>query len=55
MTVTPHYRKMYAILFNAITDAMRDIEDGHVCLAYEHLRKAQLKTEEMYIDAGEEE
>ena len=51
----PSYKKMYMVLFNAITDAMRHIQRGHPDLAYECLRAAQCKTEEMYIEAEDEE
>jgi len=49
------YKKMYSVLFNAITDAMRELQRGYPDLAYERLRAAQLKTEEMYIEADGEE
>ncbi len=41
------YRKMYYMLFNAITDAM-NIEDKQV--ADELLRQAQMKAEDVFID-----
>ena len=48
------YKQMYLILFNAATDAMRDLQRGHPDLAYERLRAAQIKTEEMYIESDDE-
>ena len=48
----PDYTKMYALLFNAITDAL-DKLDCSPDEAKSLLIAAQQKTEEMYIDANE--
>lgn len=47
----PDYQKMYAILFNAMTDAIENMEDANYGTAKEILIQAQQKTEELYIDA----
>lgn len=43
------YQTLYHILFNAITDAIRDINSGKVDLAENTLKVAQQRTEELYI------
>ena len=50
----PDYQKMYTTLFNDITDALEDMEAQNFGLARQRLMSAQLKTEEMYISAGED-
>ena len=45
------YKKMYFILFNAITDASRLIEKGEYADAKDILDNAQIKTEDLYIEA----
>lgn len=47
----PNYQKMYTTLFNAINDALEELEKQNVGLAREMLIAAQQKTEEMYIEA----
>lgn len=47
----PDYQKMYTTLFNAITDALEEIEKQNIGLAREQLMAAQQKTEEIYICA----
>ena len=49
----PDYQKMYAQLFNAITDALEKMETGNWLAAHELLCAAQAKTEEMYIEADD--
>ena len=44
------YKKMYTTLFNAITDALRLMEDEKVIDAAVILATAQLQTEEMYME-----
>ena len=46
------YKKMYLILFNAITDALRQLPENH--RAARILKQAQQHTEEMYIAMGED-
>ena len=45
------YQKMYLILFNAITDALAQIEKQNYGNAKSTLIAAQQKAEEMYITA----
>ena len=45
------YRKMYSTLFNAITDALAQIENQNHGDAKSTLIAAQQKAEEMYITA----
>ena len=49
--VVPDYAKMYRLLFNAITDALRKLDAGDETAARELLIAAQLDAEEMYMDA----
>ena len=44
------YKKMYTTLFNAITDALRLMEDEKFVDAAVVLATAQLRTEEMYME-----
>ena len=45
----PDYRKMYTILFNAITDALECIQQDDYNTAKDILIYAQKTTEEIYI------
>lgn len=47
------YKKMYYTLFNAITDAMQQMERQELQQAIMTLEQAQHKTEEMFME-GEE-
>ena len=47
----PDYEKMYHLLFNAITDALSQIETQNYGDAKEILISAQQKAEEIYITA----
>ena len=47
----PDYQKMYTTLFNAITDALEEIEKQNIGLAREQLIAAQQLAEDIYIDA----
>lgn len=49
------YQKMYYIMFNAVTDAVRMIEKQNYGLAGEVLQAAQKLCEEVYIEACEDE
>lgn len=49
--IMPDYQKMYTTLFNAITDALEEIEKQNIGLAREQLMAAQQKTEEIYIES----
>lgn len=43
------YQKMYYVLFNAISNALEELDEVNVGLAKKRLREAQQHTEEMYI------
>lgn len=47
----PDYQKLYTTLFNAITDALEQIEHRDFAKAKQLLMQAQQETEEMYMDA----
>ena len=47
----PDYEKMYHLLFNAITDALEQIEQQNFGSAKELLISAQQQAEEIYITA----
>ena len=47
------YKRMYLVLFHAVTDALSLLPDNHP--AAEILRSGQQKAEEIYIDEGEDE
>lgn len=49
----PDYEKMYYLLFNAVTDSLRQMETMNFGTAAEILKQAQIRCEEMYI--GERE
>ena len=46
------YKKMYFTLFNSITDALEQLEQGDFLRAMDLLKNAQLRTEEIYIRSG---
>lgn len=46
------YKKMYFLLFHAITDALGALPDVHPASVI--LRRAQQQAEELYIEAGED-
>lgn len=50
--MVPPYKKMYYHLFNAITDALRLMEEQDPSRAQLILMLAQQQTEEMYIESG---
>ena len=47
----PDYKKMYLLLFNAITDALENLSDNNYGAARDLLIAAQQQTEELYINA----
>lgn len=47
----PDFERLYHILFNAITDALRKLEEGKPQEAAGLLMEAQRRTEELYIEA----
>ena len=51
----PDYKKMYAILCGAIDDVIDPLEKIPLAVPYAgQLRRALLKTEEVYIESGED-
>ena len=49
------YQKLYAVIFNAVTDAVEQLELQNFGVAREILIRAQLETEEQYMCEKEEE
>ena len=47
----PIYQKMYTTLFNAITDALAQLEAQDLPAAQEPLRQAQQTAEDLYLEA----
>ena len=47
-----NYEKMYHLLFNAITDALEQMEKQNLGSAKDLLTTAQLKTEEIYMESA---
>lgn len=47
----PDFERLYHILFNAMTDALRKLEAGEPREAARLLMEAQRRTEELYIEA----
>lgn len=50
----PDYQKMYAVAFNAISDALEELDKLNIGTAKECLKEAQFHTEELYISQDEE-
>ena len=46
-----NYEKMYHLLFNAITDALKQMEKQNLGSAKDLLTTAQQKTEEIYMES----
>lgn len=49
------YKKMYEILFHAITDSLRELSEQNIGIARSLLMQAQWSSEEVYALSGEEE
>ena len=47
----PVYEKMYTTLFNAVTDALEQLEAQDPAAAAATLRQAQQSAEELYLEA----
>ena len=45
-----NYQKLYTLLFNAITDALRQLEEQNIGLAKQTLIRAQQAAEKMYLE-----
>ena len=46
----PDYQRMYVLLFNAVTDALAQLERQNVGTARDLLTAAQQQTEELYLE-----
>ena len=46
----PIYEKMYTTLFNAVTDALEQLEARDPAAAADTLRRAQQSAEELYLE-----
>lgn len=49
-----NYQKLYTLMFNAATDAIRAMEQQNYGQAMELLKNAQIAAEETYLDESEE-
>ena len=43
------YKELYFHLFNALTDAIENIEEGRVIIAIDRMKRAQIVTEEAHL------
>ena len=50
-----NFPRYYTLLFNAVTDAIADIDQKNYGAARARLVKAQQDAEDAYLDAGDEE
>ena len=50
----PDYRKLYTLLFNAMTDAVEELEVLNIGAAKERLISAQRQAEEQYLESEED-
>jgi hypothetical protein len=50
-----NYEKMYMVLFNGITDALRDMQQQNYGFAMFTLVESQKRAEYIYIDTAENE
>ena len=50
-----HYQKMYSVLFNAVSDALGELDKLNIGAAKEYLKEAQFHTEEIYMSQRSEE
>lgn len=51
----PDYQKLYSLMFNAATDALKLLEELNVGAARDRLQAAQLQAEGLYIAQGRED
>ena len=49
------YQKLYFMLFNAVTDAIRHLEKKDAVRAWEVLLRAQQRAEELFLEEEEED
>ena len=50
----PNYQKLYTLMFNAVTDALEELERLNVGSAKALLIAAQQRAEELYLEDREE-
>lgn len=48
------YQKLYTLLFNAVTDAVEELEQANIGVAKNYLIRAQQQAEEAYLCDGDE-
>lgn len=46
----PDYQKLYTLMFNAVTDALADMDAMNFGAAKDRLQSAQIQAEELYIN-----
>ena len=51
----PNYEQLYFNLFNSVSNAIEQLENHNYGQATDTLKQAQQKTEELYIEAKDEE
>ena len=51
----PDYQKLYTLLFNAVTDALEDLEQMNIGAARARLIAAQQQAETLYVETAEDE
>ena len=49
----PNYQTMYTTIFNAVTDALEELERLNLGRAEDILKAAQQQTEELYLSADQ--
>lgn len=49
------YQQMYITLFNAVTDALNELDKLNIDSAKECLKQAQVRTEELYMSQEDRE
>lgn len=49
------YQKLYTTMFNAVTDALEELEALNIGKARELLKTAQIAAEEQYLEADEQD
>jgi len=49
-----NYQKLYTLMFNAATDAIRAMEQQNYGVAMDLLKNAQITAEETYLDENED-
>ena len=51
---TVDYQKLYTLLFNAVTDAVEELEQANIGVAKNYLIRAQQQAEEAHLCDGDE-